>query len=97
MWFLTGIFLVRHSIELGLKALLCRVLSRKRDIEDAFEECCHDISELYKKYSDMGFEKYLSNDEEEWLIKYLDFPLFLTLSIKSNPLPTIQPTVELSK
>ena len=39
MWFLTGIFLVRHSIELGLKALLCRVLPRKRDIEDAFEEC----------------------------------------------------------
>lgn len=37
MWFLTGIFLVRHSIELGLKALLCRVLPRKRDIEDAFE------------------------------------------------------------
>lgn len=72
MWFLTGIFLVRHSIELGLKALLCRVLSRKRDIEDAFEECCHDVSELYKKYSDMGFEKYLSNNEEEWLIKYLD-------------------------
>lgn len=72
MWFLTGIFLVRHSLELGLKALLCRVLSRKRDIEDAFEECCHDVSMLFHKYSDTGLEKYLSNEEEDWLNKYLD-------------------------
>lgn len=48
MWFLTGIFLARHSIELGLKALLCRVLTRKRDIEDAFEECCfYAISQVF--------------------------------------------------
>lgn len=72
MWFLTAIFLVRHSLELGLKSLLCRVLSRKRDIEDAFEECCHDVSMLFRRYSDTGVEKYLTDDEEEWLIKYLD-------------------------
>lgn len=72
MWFLTGIFLVRHSLELGLKALLCRVLPRKREIEDAFEECCHDVSMLLKKYSDTGIEKFLANEEEEWLTKYLD-------------------------
>ena len=71
MWFLTGIFLVRHSLELGLKALLCRVLSRKRDIEDAFEECCHDVSMLFHKYTDKGLEKYLTDEEEEWLVKYL--------------------------
>lgn len=71
MWFLTGIFLVRHSLELGLKALLCRVLSRKRDIEDAFEECCHDVSMLFHKYTDTGLEKYLTDEEEEWLVKYL--------------------------
>lgn len=29
MWFLAGIFLIRHSLELGLKALLCRVLCSK--------------------------------------------------------------------
>ena len=68
---LTGIFLVRHSIELGLKALLCRVLPRKRDIEDAFEECCHDVSMLFHKYTDKGLEKYLTDEEEEWLVKYL--------------------------
>lgn len=72
MWFLTGVFLVRHSLELGLKALLCRVLSRKRDVEDAFEECCHDVSMLFHKYSDTGLEKYLTDEEENWLIKYLD-------------------------
>ena len=72
MWFLTGIFLVRHSLELGLKALLCRVFSRKRDIENAFEECCHDVSMLYKKYTNTRLEKYLTDEEEEWLTKYLD-------------------------
>ena len=72
MWFLTGIFLVRHSLELGLKALLCRVFSRKRDIENAFEECCHDVSMLYKKYTNTRLEKYLIDEEEESLTKYLD-------------------------
>ena len=72
MWFLTGIFLVRHSIELGLKALLCRVLPRKRDIEDAFEVCCHDVSMLFHKYTDVGLENYLTEEEEDWLIRYLD-------------------------
>ena len=72
MWFLTGIFLVRHSLELGLKGLLCRVFSRKRDIENAFEECCHDVSMLYKKYTNTRLEKYLTDEEEKWLTKYLD-------------------------
>ena len=48
MWFLTDIFLLRHSLELGLKSLLCRVLPRKRDIQDSFEYCCHDVSMLLK-------------------------------------------------
>ena len=70
MWFLTGIFLIRQSLELSLKALLCRVYSRKRDVQDAFEECCHDLSMLFQKYNDTDIEKYLNNDEEEWLTKY---------------------------
>ncbi|MDQ2153672.1 hypothetical protein [Limosilactobacillus fermentum] len=53
-WFLTGIFLVRHSLELGIKALLCRVLPQKRDIQNAFKECCHDVSLLLEKYFDSG-------------------------------------------
>lgn len=72
MWFLTGIFLIRHSIELGLKSLLCRVYPRKRDIEDAFESCCHDVSLIFQKYSDTRRENYLAGDEAEWLTKYLN-------------------------
>lgn len=72
MWFLTGIFLVRHSIELGLKALLCRALPRKRDIEDAFEACCHDVSMLFHKYTDARLENYLTEEERDWVIRYLE-------------------------
>ena len=72
MWFLTGIFLLRHSLELGLKSLLCRVLPRKRDIQDSFEDCCHDVSMLLNKYIDTGRESFLTNEETEWLTTYLD-------------------------
>lgn len=72
MWFLTCIFLLRHSIELGLKSLLCRVLPRKRDIQNSFEDCCHDVSMLLKKYIDIGRESFLTNEETEWLTTYLD-------------------------
>lgn len=72
MWFLTGIFLLRHSLELGLQSLLCRVLPRKRDIQDSFEDCCHDVSMLLKKYIDTGRESFLTNEETEWLTTYLD-------------------------
>ena len=72
MWFLTGVFLVRHSFELGLKALLCRALPRKRDIEDAFEECCHDLLKLFTKYSNVVVDKLLTNEEETWLNQYLN-------------------------
>lgn len=71
MWFLTGIFLVRHSLELGLKSLLCRVLSRKKDIQETFKGCCHDVSMLFKKYSDTGIKHFLTPKEAEWLTKYL--------------------------
>lgn len=67
---LNGNLLIRQSLELSLKALLCRVYSRKRDVQDAFEECCHDLSMLFQKYNDTDIEKYLNNNEEEWLTKY---------------------------
>lgn len=70
MWFLTGIFLVRHSIELGLKALLCRVLKVKKDIQDAFISCRHDVSMLFQKYIDK--ENYLTEEENNWLKNYLN-------------------------
>ena len=72
MWFLAGIFLIRQSIELGLKSLLCRSYQKNKDIQNAFEKCCHDVSMLFKKYCDIEGECYLSCKEKEWLAKYLD-------------------------
>ena len=71
MWFLTGIFLIRHSIELGLKALLCRVCKKNRDIQDLFINCCHNLSLLYQKYLEINDEVFLNREEKEWLVNYL--------------------------
>lgn len=70
MWFFSGIFLMRQSMELGLKALICRVCSRKSEIQKNFEEYCHDLSKLFSSYSEKG-ESYLSPAEKQWLIDYL--------------------------
>lgn len=70
MWFLPGIYLMRQSIELGLKALVCRVCDRKPDIQRVFEECCHDLSKLFSWY-DAKNEGYLLDEEKQWLVKYL--------------------------
>lgn len=70
MWFLPGVFFMRQSIELGLKALICRVCDRKQDIQLTFEECCHDLPKLFSRYSEKN-EHYLSEEEKQWLIMYL--------------------------
>lgn len=70
-WFLVGIFLVRQSIELGLKALLCRTANKNNDIQEAFEKCCHNLSALFIQYEKTGKEEYLEDEEKEWLKKYL--------------------------
>lgn len=72
MWFLTGIFLIRHSLELGLKSLLCRVLPQKKDIQDTFKNFGHDVASLLKKYDEVGHENFLNNREKRWLSKYCD-------------------------
>ncbi|MBB1072300.1 hypothetical protein LMB63_10795 [Limosilactobacillus reuteri] len=72
MWFLTGIFLIRHSLELGLKSLLCRVLPQKKDIQDTFKNFGHDVASLLKKYVEVGHENFLNNREKRWLSKYCD-------------------------
>lgn len=61
-------FLVRQSIELGLKALICRICLKNPDIQKTFEQCKHDLSELFDKYC-VSQEKYLDMQEIEWLAK----------------------------
>jgi hypothetical protein len=71
MWFLPGIFMLRQSMELGIKALLCRVSTKKRDMQDVFEKCCHDLSMLWGKYVGINAENYLTDQEKQWLVSYL--------------------------
>ena len=71
MWFLAGIFLLRQSIELGLKALICRICNNKKCIQEIFERCCHDLSMLLKNYYDVGNEEFLDDAEKKWLKEYL--------------------------
>lgn len=71
IWFLSGVYLVRHSIELGLKALICRICNKKNEIQTAFMQCGHSVSMLFQKYSDDGKEACLTAEESIWLKKYL--------------------------
>ena len=50
MWFLPGIFMLRQSIELLLKSLICRVHMHKPEIQADLVECKHNLYELYKRY-----------------------------------------------
>lgn len=71
MWFLTGVFLMRQSLELGLKSLICRICINKKLIQNAFEDCCHDLSRLFECYYNLGSEIYLNEDEKRWMVNYL--------------------------
>lgn len=71
-WFLTGIYLVRQGIELGIKALICRSSIKNTGIQDAFKTYCHDLYGLFDKYSSISEEEYLSANEKQWLVKYLE-------------------------
>lgn len=69
MWFLPGIFMLRQSIELLLKSLICRVHMHKPEIQADLVECKHNLYELYKRYEKK--ESFLSNEEHSWLMQYL--------------------------
>ena len=71
MWFLSAIYLMRQSLELGLKALHCRVQTRNPDIQKVFLDCGHNLALLFNEYLSKG-ENYLHPDEEKWLIEYFN-------------------------
>lgn len=70
-WFLPGVFLIRHSIELELKALFCRVLPDNGDIQNTFCSYKHNVSVLFDQYMYRSSESFLTKDESDWLKKYL--------------------------
>lgn len=69
-WFLSGIYLLRQALELGLKSLICRIAPNTPFIQSTFEVCQHDLEQLFQVYS-TGKETYLSLDEQAWLSAYL--------------------------
>ena len=71
MWILTGIFLIRQCIELGLKALICRTCSKNKDIQSIFENYCHDVASLFVEYC-KSQEQFLTFEENCWLCRYLN-------------------------
>lgn len=71
MWFLTGIFLVRQSIELLIKALLISSVD-KRNITTLFMDYKHNLSGLFCYYDSVSTNSYLNEDEKIWIKKYLE-------------------------
>lgn len=71
MWFLAGLFLVRQSIELGLKSLICRCCTKNSEIQNIFINCCHDLSMLFQNYKSYEKKDYLTSKEKAWLENYL--------------------------
>ncbi len=74
MWFFPGVFLLRQSIELGLKALLCRGYSKStyKELTKELQECKHDLSMLFQKCCVIGETNNLSVKDKLWLQRYFD-------------------------
>lgn len=68
-WFLSGVYLLRQALELGIKSLICRIAPNTPFIQNAFLSCQHDLEQLFQIYSS-GKETYLSPDEHVWLSAY---------------------------
>ncbi|MGL5550492.1 MAG: hypothetical protein ACRDD4_12410 [Culicoidibacterales bacterium] len=68
MWFLPAIFLVRHSLELGLKALIARNCQNNQKIQANFKKYGHKLPLLWQEYVKKGTN--LSESEKEWLTTY---------------------------
>lgn len=70
IWFLPSVYLLRQSIELALKALICRIYDKKHDVQNVFENCSHNLVDLYEHYK-LSNEDYLTAEEKNWLTIYL--------------------------
>lgn len=70
MWILPSIYMLRQSIELFIKALLCRSINSKKESQQIFTKCKHNIYECFKEYMKTN-ENYLDSIEEKWIESYL--------------------------
>lgn len=69
--FLAGIFLIRQSIELDLKALVIRTCDNNRKIQENLKNIKHDLSLAFQVYCNAENDEYLTEREKLWIDKYL--------------------------
>ena len=67
--FLSAVYLMRHAIELVIKAIICQVYS-KHEIQEIFEDHQHDVYNLWL-LCNREKVNYITDSEMLWLINYL--------------------------
>jgi len=70
-WFFPAVYMFRQSLELLLKALICKEINRKREMEDVFESCKHNLWLLFGTYKSASHNMLINNEEAAWLEDYL--------------------------
>lgn len=72
MWFLASIYLLRQSIELGLKSIICRAFFKSnKQIQVTFENCKHNLHLLIETIKNTSEINYINSIESSWLVDYL--------------------------
>lgn len=70
-WIFPAIFFARQSIELKLKSLICRVYTKKSDIQQIFLNNKHNLNGLLATYLQKN-EDFINKEEKQWLTDYLN-------------------------
>lgn len=71
-WFFPAVYMFRQSLELLLKALVCKEIKRKREMEDVFERCKHNLWLLFSTLKTANDNLLINNEEVAWLDEYLN-------------------------
>lgn len=71
MWFLPCVYLLRHSIELLIKAGLAKEINHKPKLQKKFIEGKHNLALLFRIYKMNVDDLHLTTGELDWTEKYL--------------------------
>jgi hypothetical protein len=70
-WFLPGMYMYRHAIELLCKGLVIGCFDKNNDITAIFTECKHDLDKLFCTYKSKMIDLPLAQNEKLWVETYL--------------------------
>lgn len=70
-WFFPAMYMFRQSLELMIKAMICKDVPKKRNAEDIFEREKHNLSSLFSEYKLRAKETLITSEEFLWLERYL--------------------------